>query len=426
MTARPLWQVTLVLLTGCYTIQTAQREDLGPLQVPHDDHVGLFGPNTGTRVAPHSPVRFHFKDGGQSPWVSAEHLLVNESGVRAEGLELPIAALARIEVKQLSDERRAQLVSLAEGLFVRNEPPRFEVDGPGAVLRAWFEAVRAAELPASPEENWVFVWRGERLVQYSVPGLTVQHGLSLPDTLVDGVRWADIASLEVQHPDYGAVVAFLIIVPVSVALGGNFSGFVTAGSSDHTRGGPVDVEAPIGSMLWRPGRSQPELQNARPLFSELARRRAKYRGLISLESGTSLLGRGAQASVFGGVRLFDVFEAGLGVHAWWPNLFSPTPFLSSAPLTPATSKYAPLVFWTMRLGCNFDLDANRRVLVPVHVELGFDFRSHVQVRVAWGIQVRVVEQLFIALRPFTPQYTSGETSVANWQFPTTLEVGSAF
>ena len=423
MTARPPWQLIFVLVTGCYTIQSAQREDLGPLQQPHDDHVGLFGPRTGTRVAPHSPVRFHFKDGGQSPWLSPERLLVNESGVRLESPGLPIDALARIEVKHLSDERRAQLAGLAQGLFLRNVPPRFEVDGPGAALRAWFEAVRAAELPASPEEDWLFVWRSDRIIQYDVAGLVVQRGLVLPDTLVDGARWDDIASLEVQHPDHGATVAFLIVVPLSLFVGGNLAGAVTTSSSPR---GAVDVEASQGSLLWRPGRSQPELEHAKPLFTALARRRANYRGLVALEGGSTFSGRGSQASVFGGVRLLDVFEAGLGVHWWWPNLFAQTPFLSNAPLSPAVSKYAPLIFWTLRLGCNFDLDADRRVLVPVHLELGTDFGGHAQVRLAWGLQVRFFDQLFVALRPFNPQYTSGQTSVANWQFPTTLELGSAF
>ncbi len=422
MRARRPWLLMSLLFTGCFTIQSAQREDLGPLQQPHDDHVGLFGPHTGTRVAPHSPVRLHFKDGGESPWFSPEHLLVNESGARLDGPGLPIDSLARIEVKHLSDERRAQLAGLAEGLFLRNLPPRFEVDGPGAALRAWFEAVRSAELPASPEEDWVFVWRGERTVRYDVPGLVVQRGLTLPDTLVDGIRWDDVGSLEVQHPDHGSAVAFLIVIPLSLFVGGNLAGVITTSGNPRAA---VEVEAPQGSLLWRPGRSQPQLESAQPLFSELAKRRANYRGLVAVEAGSTFLGRGSQTSVFGGVRLFDLFEAGLGIHGWWPNLFAQTPFLSTAPLSPAISKFAPLIFWTLRLGCNFDLDANRRVLVPVHLELGADFRGHAQVRIGWGLQVRVFEQFFIALRPFTPQYTSGDTSVANWQFPTTLELGSA-
>ena len=418
--------VVLLLGSGCYTIQTAQREALEPLARTHDDHIALSGPRAGTRVDPTSPVRFHFNDGGHSSWLLPSLLEVNASGVFTTRHGLSIDDLARIEVRALIDTRRALLLTLSEGLLVHDEPDRFEVTGPGAALRAWAEAVRSAGV-ALPEEEWVFFWRGsEPMRELRFEGLTFQRALTLTDGFVDGAHWSDIASLEVQHPDYGSVVLGLALVPIALAGGGgaSLSGLFERG------GGRLPVVESLTDEtalhLWRPGRAVPDARGAKPLFSELAQRRALIRPIAAVEVGASFTGLASQLAVFGGVRLRDWFEVGLGVQAWWPNLFSPTRSLSTAPLGPVVSKYSPTVFTTLRVGFNFDLDADRRVLVPLHLMVGFDFQGQTQTRIAWGLQVRITQHLFVALRPLTPQYTSGAHGINTWQFPSTLEVGATF
>jgi len=422
-----LSSLALALGSGCYTIQTAQYEALEPLTSTHDDHIALLGPRAGTRVDPTSPVRFHFNDGSQSSWLSPSVLQVNASGVLTGANRVSIDDLARIEVRGLVDERRAQLASLSEGLLVHDEPARFEISGPGVALRAWTEAVRVSEAGrALPEEEWSFFWRGSMPMRETrFGGLAFQRALILPDAFVDGALWSDIASLEVQHPDYGSVVLALVLVPIALAGGGaTMSGLFERGT------GPITVVDMIGDdphlHLWRPGRAMPDALDAKPLFSPLAQRRALLRPIASVELGAGFNGLASQLSVFGGVRLRDWFEAGLAVRAWWPNLFSSSRYLSTAPLGPVVSKYSATIFTTLRLGFNFDLDADRRVLVPLHFEVGLDFQGQTQVRIAWGLQIRITQQLFVALRPFTPQYTSGGYGIDTWQFPTTLEVGAAF
>ncbi len=405
--------------TGCFTVQTAQREDLLPLRRTHDDHVALFGPKTGTRVDPTSPVRFGLADQGFTPWVLPERLLVNAAGVMLDTEPLPVDGLARITVSGVDEAGLEQLAAAAEALSVIRWPDRIEVSGPGPALGAWVDSLRPNLPGDGAAETWAFAYANPAtVVRWS--GADVRRQSALPRSLTDGLRWSDITSLEVEHPDYATVLVLLVAIPIGGALGANFSALRIPDRSAAV------VAVNDAATLRKTGLEPPEPQDAVPLFSPLAKRRAAWRPFAATEFGTTFAGVASHWGVMGGLRVRDFFEVGLGLRLWWPNLFGRANYLSSEPLGPLTSKFAPVVYPTLRLGFNFDLDADRRLLVPLHLELGHNFRDSVQVRMAWGLQVRIVNGLFAALRPFTPQYTANPLGLANWQFPSTLEFGSTF
>ncbi|MBL9037633.1 MAG: hypothetical protein JNG84_03860, partial [Archangium sp.] len=170
--------------------------------------------------------------------------------------------------------------------------------------------------------------------------------------------------------------------------------------------------------------AMPETHGARSLFTRLAQRRARYLWTAGVDLGTGLVDRRAsQLSVFGGFHFLHFYDVAIGFRAWWPALFGSG--VSLGPLQPSYAATMPIGFIFGRLGATFTLDADRRISVPLHVEVGGSPFPAAQVRLSWGLQVRVTSTLSVALKPYTPVWTSSVLG-EGWNAPTTLEVGWSY
>ena len=121
-----------------------------------------------------------------------------------------------------------------------------------------------------------------------------------------------------------------------------------------------------------------------------------------------------------GLRLFDTFELGAFAQPHWPAPLSTGGLLPGDPLAPGPPAHKARWFALARAGVHLEVDARRRLALPLAVEAGPGPSSGMQARLRYGARLRPSKQhpLWVGLHPFNPTYTRGE----GWTFPSMLEL----
>lgn len=155
-----------------------------------------------------------------------------------------------------------------------------------------------------------------------------------------------------------------------------------------------------------------------PLFTRRTRRRATIRFIGGLEGGGDLLIRdGGTAQAMVGMRILDVLELGVGAHLLVHR--------GSGVDEPHRASWMGV----FRLNLHFDLDARRRVALPIGVDVGTGHAT-IYTRLNLGVRVRLTRHLSLGLYPFNPTYTAFKDDTLKrkfgwWSFPTTIDLSFA-
>ena len=131
---------------------------------------------------------------------------------------------------------------------------------------------------------------------------------------------------------------------------------------------------------------------------------------------------GLQSGTLVAFRFMDFVEVGAGARY----------LLTAIPGGPGQpDSYGHGVLGAFHLGLHLDLDARRRVAIPLGVQLGRGGPVRFQGRFLLGLRVRVVGPFYLGIYPLNPAvslYRDDRPQVAAsaWTFRTSLEVGVAF
>jgi len=155
-----------------------------------------------------------------------------------------------------------------------------------------------------------------------------------------------------------------------------------------------------------------------PLFARPARRRANIRLIGLVEGGGDLLIRdGGNAQALVGIRILDVLELAVGAHMMVHRGESQDGPLSTS--------------WigVFRLNFHFDLDAKRRVALPIGFDVGLGHATF-YARLNLGVRVRLTKRLSLGIYPFNPTYAEFKNTDLRrksgwWSFPSTLDLSFA-
>ncbi|MFH2009032.1 MAG: hypothetical protein ABI333_20750 [bacterium] len=297
------------------------------------------------------------------------------------------------------------------------------------------------------------------------------------DPQSNGLLWSDVTQAQVKNlsggKTYGVILATVIITAAAVAIiaggarGLKLGGLGKAlgrvgpgavrGAARATRFGqrlatdiapqvalrtvpadvgpspvPVDPETqpdqppaedpPSTTPPPAPGATLQPTPRAELMFTKVARRRSRIRLIGGIEGGTDfLLTDGGNAGAFIGMRLADVVELGAGARMMVHR---------GAEEAAAGQRHHTSWIGFGRFNLHFDLDAARRVALPLGVDLGGGHAS-LYVRVNFGIRVRVARYVSLGLYPFNPTFAKFKDEALKrdngwWSFPTNMDVAFAF
>lgn len=244
-----------------------------------------------------------------------------------------------------------------------------------------------------------------------------------PEGLVAGdvvLHWEEIHGLEVNDFDLGrtiigtaggttvivlaAVAESLVIGGIAAATGGRVQ-ISQIGLTSATVDAVVDLATSThlddAPLVLAPAAPEPELAlRSRPLFAGAARRRSIVRASIASEAGVGWaeVGAHAESGVTGAFRLFGSLELGAGLRYQHRPIGDPAP-----------SGISPFI----RCGLHLDLDAARRIALPALVEIGVGRSTVSDVRLVWGVRIRLSDKLQLGIHPFTPiVYSAAPTHVS--------------
>jgi len=256
-----------------------------------------------------------------------------------------------------------------------------------------------------------------------------------------GWRWADVDTAEVQSVSglrtlwgfVGTLAVSASLVPLAgtpvmtpaalaPALAGPALSTARWGGAQLVRAVAPRREGAPGT--WRPALAGDVARDARPLFAGGAQRRAVARLVIAADVAATLGGGGRDPlgvdrlidGVTVAARFGELVEVGGSVRHVAGRGLEREGVWSSAP---AGAFY---------LGGHFAVDAHHRVAIPLGVELGGSSAGGF-VRARAGVRVRVKDEWFVGVYPFSPTFTGTDTTpdvLPRWSFPTALEVGASF
>jgi hypothetical protein len=223
---------------------------------------------------------------------------------------------------------------------------------------------------------------------------------------LEGLRWVQVATVEVNDFDLGETVAGVtagaaVIVTAAAAEVLLLTALesMTCGHFQSDLGiTRVAVKAVTREALQRPPE---DLQvramtldvpaaadlNVKPLFSSEARRRDLVLFTVSSEAGVDA-GLAPVAGVAAGVRIDNLLELQLGARG---------ALMPATSDQPAQMRSVPF----FRLALHLDLDAARRVALAVGADIGAT-SEETRVRLLYGLRVRVTDRLQIGLYPWNP------------------------
>ncbi|MFI5301947.1 MAG: hypothetical protein ACHREM_27980 [Polyangiales bacterium] len=466
---------------GCYSSTNVTVAELSRVRSgDHADGTVVYGEDGGpVKLDPNSELRFTRRDGSTTGWITVRDLSVNDDGVfllrDAGPSDLHSALVLGLTREEISDFERSR----PEGAdwFARGEDG-IELQGGAESLAPWIYAI-------------------ER-VRHGVPGKWLFH--CSPDVgpfmssdvldaarkgvrVVDGLRWDDIQSAEVQNLNQGET-AIAVVAVTAIAVGvvtivvaskgkinlpsGTFSGPSRVASSVgrglprvpralpriHPHGGvridipdrvdsstsseptesstPLPTEAPAvpvedvsheGVETYGLGASwleQPRLDGARPLFDGGARRQSIIRLVASLDTERDLSSTPrTHVGVAATMRLYNFFELGGGLR------------MLGASQAPDGTVVASALLPFLRIGMHAELDAHRRFAIPFAVDLGGGGDIGLYMKLVFGLRVRVTDQWSLGAYVFNPtllMYKDGSTmgGATQWSFPSGIETSFAF
>jgi hypothetical protein len=187
---------------------------------------------------------------------------------------------------------------------------------------------------------------------------------------------------------------------------------------------PVDPQGPVDpdGVAIPPPPPPPPSAAALPLFTAGLQRQARVLWHASLWGGGDLTDRvSGGAGVHVGMRLAHVFEVGFGAR-----------LLGHRTDREVAAGFGTRTDWMglMRVGLHFDLDAARRVAIPLGLDVGAG-HAVPYVRMYVGLRVRLVSGLYLGIYPISPTYADlvdPEKRGASgwWTFPSELEIGFTF
>lgn len=154
------------------------------------------------------------------------------------------------------------------------------------------------------------------------------------------------------------------------------------------------------------------------IFTRPTHRRANIRFIGLVEGGADLLIRdGGSAQALVGMRILDVLELAAGAH-----------MLVHRGESDASTQRTSWI-GIFRLNLHFDLDARRRVALPIGFDLGAGHATF-YARLNLGVRVRLTRRLSIGIYPFNPTYaefkdTNLRRKTGWWSFPSTIDLSFA-
>lgn len=295
---------------------------------------------------------------------------------------------------------------------------------------------------ALPGQGWLAPIDGRRLLGLLVMSSEDQQlAIAMPTLrLEDGLAWHEVRQAEVANVSGGRTLAAIVttvafsavLLPIAAApLGGQLVGRPGAGAAALPGGGPAGdagagEEAGSGGTLAGAVTRRPAVPRGAFLFSGGARRRALARVVAATEVTTDWLQLdGFSVGALGAVRFWEMFEVGAAARCLLSFRAPEAPDQQAAPGDPR-----PLaqIIGLAHLGLNLDLDARRRVAIPLSIQAGAGGLVAHQVKLGIGVRVRATDFLYLGLTPFNPTKTGAPRAPAlhGWTFQSGLEVGGAF
>jgi hypothetical protein len=269
--------------------------------------------------------------------------------------------------------------------------------------RSWLRFIR--------HDGMVTPWFEARQLRVSGEGVLAPGGTS-PGSPALYVRWDEVARMEVNDLDVGLTVvgalgaatavmgAAMVEMMLMAAIAGLTGGHIRPSELGITRSafdavveqaGKRPPDAPTAALLaLAPAPPLPPVEAAavRPLFSSAAIRRDLVRLVLATELGATSWPLYPSGSFVAVARIHNGFEVGGGLR------------LLSTPAGPDSSAARVTPLALLRLGWHLDLDARRRVALPLLFEGALGSQGHV--RLVWGVRVRVTERATLGLYPWNP------------------------
>lgn len=126
------------------------------------------------------------------------------------------------------------------------------------------------------------------------------------------------------------------------------------------------------------------------------------------------------SAAFVGLRAYNAFELAVGARLYHHH----------GTRDPNAAGYRTSWMAVLRVGAHLDLDARRRVALPIGLDVGGG-HAMIHLRLNLGIRIRLTPWLHVGLYLFNPTYThfKDETlkqDIAWWSFPTELELAFSF
>lgn len=396
------------------------------------------------RIDPNSEVRFLRTDGSWTPWHQASDLWVSDDGVLVP-YTAKIGELDRVRVAGLTE---SDVAALRASATFRDT---VEEDGSDHVLAGdlgpWLTRFIGARA-AAPSGVWSFHTRDDVWFE-GVSGASLPHVVREGLTAHDGLRYADMSSAEVKNLSGGktlvAVVAVSAVavglVAVAVLTKGKgvpdlplepaaTVGHVAARTAVHVAvrapgccmvvvggGGatkskpPAELPESTEGGLSKPGYALPTSTDSYRLFDGVDRRRAAVRFGLALDAGLLANRRDLwTGGAVGILRLTDLFELGGGMRLLGRGNHVDRVFLA-------------------RVGLHAELDARRRVALPLSLDVGGSATVGFHARLNFGLRLRLADAWSLGVYPLNPSYTamhSPREPGSRWSFPSTIETSFVF
>jgi hypothetical protein len=409
------------------------------------------------RLDPNTNLRFTFKDGTRSPWLVASGL---ETGAETARVGERRAWIQGVVIEDLAADDAVALLRLAGARATAEKSGRVHLDVSGEALRVLARrfsldvALRHAPAFSSVEvqcpfgqvdanavdEHRCYETREEQALRH----LAVAHRFAplgrwyyaLDDgTLYGphppqadesifafgvvrsyGFHWRDVVSAEAENFSGSKTLAYiganaaLAVVLAPLMLLGSFDlpGIGTAPATAATAVAEAapnptrDAEpTPLSSVHVPAAVSAP----AHALFRDRASRRAIVQAIGAVGSSAhARLDDGVALSAYGGARLYDVFEAGLGLSRFERGAYA----------------------LSFRTGGHFHLDGDHFFAIPLFVEAGAGPGVDSYFRLGYGARARFARRAFAGVYVFNPTYVNLDRGRPDWRFSHGFELGLSF
>jgi len=376
-----------MVTAGCYSSAVVPAQNLGPLTRPGHSTELVLRDTRGrsVRIGPNSRIRFLVSGYRWTQWVDGSQLEVDRVGASARSAHGGPQRIARwdeiyaADVVNLSGGKTYGAIlaaTLLVGVVVLLIAGGAKGKGGGKLLKVFGGAATRASVHA--------LYGSLRL------GVIVAHGVRASS----GVRPHD------APPTYGPATP---ATPPTDATG----------APPPPPPPPPAPGATAATPVLRPV--------SRPAFSNVTRRRSRIRFFGAVEGGSDLtMHDGGSVQALLGMRIYDTFELALGARM----------LVHRGTRTNTPQKHRSSWMAVLRANFHLDLDANRRVALPLGVDIGTG-QATVYVRMNFGLRVRLAQFLHLGLYPFNITYTRFKDDNLMrdyewWSFPSSLDLMFSF